>query len=169
MLQETLSLVKSSASANLSVAYSNQVETLVSAGNESLADGRMLLLAVAHVLDQSPGKELKVLSALDRYLGSVLNERETDKKEVSAACGLYCLLVGKASLHEQWVVRAITAGLVSAKIDQLARTVTISHSLQRRFWDEQWNEMHEKLQSYKKNVGGLLDGIRNARRAQKAQ
>uniref|UniRef100_M4BC51 PCI domain-containing protein n=1 Tax=Hyaloperonospora arabidopsidis (strain Emoy2) TaxID=559515 RepID=M4BC51_HYAAE len=70
---------------------------------------------------------------------------------------------------EQWVVRAITAGLVSAKIDQLARTVTISHSLQRRFGDEQWNEMHEKLQSYKKNVGGLLNVIRNARRAQKAQ
>ncbi|ETI35510.1 hypothetical protein F441_18026 [Phytophthora nicotianae CJ01A1] len=70
---------------------------------------------------------------------------------------------------EKWVVRAITAGVVSAKIDQLARTVTISRSLQRRFGAEQWKEIDVKLQLYKKNVGGLLDIIRNARRAQEQQ
>ncbi|KAF1791932.1 Proteasome component (PCI) domain [Phytophthora cactorum] len=62
---------------------------------------------------------------------------------------------------EKWVVRAITAGL--------ARTVTISRSLQRRFCAEQWKEIDIKLQLYKKNVGGLLDIIRNARRAQEQQ
>ncbi|CAH0486832.1 unnamed protein product [Peronospora farinosa] len=70
---------------------------------------------------------------------------------------------------EEWVVRAITAGLVNAKIDQLARTVTISSSLHRRFGIEQWKEMDAKLQLYKKNVGGLLDIISNARRAQEQQ
>ncbi|KAG6954017.1 hypothetical protein JG688_00012555 [Phytophthora aleatoria] len=70
---------------------------------------------------------------------------------------------------EKWVVRAITAGVVNAKIDQLARTVTISRSLQRRFCAEQWKEIDTKLQLYKKNVGGLLDIIRNARRAQEQQ
>ncbi|KAF1786460.1 Winged helix-turn-helix DNA-binding domain [Phytophthora cactorum] len=55
---------------------------------------------------------------------------------------------------EKWVVRAITAGVVNAKIDQLART---------------WKEIDTKLQLYKKNVGGLLDIIRNARRAQEQQ
>jgi len=70
---------------------------------------------------------------------------------------------------EKWVVRAITAGLVSAKIDQLARTVTISRSLQRRFGAEQWKEIDAKLQLYKKNVGDLLAVIRNARRAQEQQ
>uniref|UniRef100_M4BC66 Uncharacterized protein n=1 Tax=Hyaloperonospora arabidopsidis (strain Emoy2) TaxID=559515 RepID=M4BC66_HYAAE len=49
MLLEILSLVKSSDGVNLSVAYLNQVETLVTAENESLAGGRVLLLAVAHV------------------------------------------------------------------------------------------------------------------------
>ncbi|CAH0474103.1 unnamed protein product [Peronospora belbahrii] len=70
---------------------------------------------------------------------------------------------------ENWVVRAITVGLVNAKIDQLARTVTILSSLQRRFGVDQWKEIDTKLQLYKKNVGGLLDIIRNARRAQEQQ
>ena len=49
---------------------------------------------------------------------------------------------------EQWVVCVITAGLVNAKIDQIARTVTISRSLHRRVGDAQWNEISAKLRLY---------------------
>ncbi|TMW64778.1 hypothetical protein Poli38472_011658 [Pythium oligandrum] len=66
---------------------------------------------------------------------------------------------------EKWVVKAITANLINAKVDQLRRTVVITRSLQRSFGEAQWNEIHAKLQVYKKNVGALLDVVRNARQA----
>lgn len=68
---------------------------------------------------------------------------------------------------EQWVVKAITQNLVSAKIDQLRRTVVISRVLQRGFSAAQWQEINVKLQLYKKNVGALLDVVRSARQQQK--
>ncbi|KAJ8559095.1 hypothetical protein ON010_g8353 [Phytophthora cinnamomi] len=92
----------------------------------------------------------------------------TGFQEIPYADVAKALDVGEEDV-EKWVVRAITAGVASAKIDQLARTVTISRSLQRRFGAEQWAEIDAKLQLYKKNVGGLLDIIRNARRAQEQQ
>lgn len=70
---------------------------------------------------------------------------------------------------EQWVVRAITANLVTAKIDQLRRTVVIQRALQRSFGAEQWQDVDAKLQLYKKNVGALLQTIRSARQAQEQQ
>jgi translation initiation factor 3 subunit M len=70
---------------------------------------------------------------------------------------------------EQWVVRAITANVVTAKIDQLRRTVVVSRALQRGFGAAQWAEVDAKLQQYKSNVGALLQIIRNARQAQAAQ
>ncbi|KAI9914168.1 hypothetical protein PsorP6_006643 [Peronosclerospora sorghi] len=89
----------------------------------------------------------------------------TGFKEISYADIASLLDVSEDDI-EKWVVRAITAGLVHAKIDQLARTVTISRALQRRFGTDQWHEIDAKLRLYKKNVRGLLDTIRNARRAQ---
>ncbi|KAJ0393591.1 hypothetical protein P43SY_001150 [Pythium insidiosum] len=58
---------------------------------------------------------------------------------------------------EKWIVKAITSNLVTAKVDQLRRTVVITRVLQRGFGAEQWSEIHAKLQLYKKNVGALLD------------
>lgn len=66
---------------------------------------------------------------------------------------------------EQWIVKAITSSLVSAKVDQLKRTVVISRTLQRGFGAAQWQEMHAKLQQYKTNVASLLDVVRHARQA----
>jgi translation initiation factor 3 subunit M len=66
---------------------------------------------------------------------------------------------------EAWVVKAITSNLVSAKVDQLKRTVVISRTLQRGFGAEQWKDISAKLALYKKNVGALLDVVRSARQA----
>uniref|UniRef100_M4BCB6 PCI domain-containing protein n=1 Tax=Hyaloperonospora arabidopsidis (strain Emoy2) TaxID=559515 RepID=M4BCB6_HYAAE len=65
---------------------------------------------------------------------------------------------------EQWVVRSITIGLVNAKIDQLARTVT-TRTRYNVIGIDQWEEMHAKLQFDKKNFGSVLDVLRNAHRA----
>lgn len=64
---------------------------------------------------------------------------------------------------EQWVVKAITSNLVSAKVDQQKRTVVISRTLQRGFGAAQWQDVHVKLQQYKKSVSSLLEVVRNAR------
>ncbi|TYZ68009.1 hypothetical protein PybrP1_001519 [[Pythium] brassicae (nom. inval.)] len=66
---------------------------------------------------------------------------------------------------EQWIVKAITSGLVSAKVDQLKRTVVISRTLQRSFGAAQWQDVHAKLQLYQKNVASVLEVVRSARRA----
>ncbi|KAF1336152.1 Carbohydrate-binding protein, partial [Globisporangium splendens] len=74
-------------------------------------------------------------------------------------------LVIKEDEVEQWVVKAITSNVVSAKIDQLKRTVVISRTLQRGFGADEWKEINVKLQVYKKNVGALLEVVRSARQA----
>lgn len=86
--------------------------------------------------------------------------------EISYAAIAQALAVPEDDV-EQWVVKAITQNLVSAKIDQLRRTVVISRVLQRGFSAAQWQEINVKLQLYKKNVGALLDVVRTARQQQK--
>ncbi|GMF12473.1 unnamed protein product [Phytophthora lilii] len=142
---------------------------------------------LGELLDIVSTKTLKEFAAFQKNAGGVFTENGLVKAELADTMRLFTLCTlptgfkeipyaqVAAELHvdeqdvEKWVVRAITLGLVSAKINQLARTVTISRSLQRRFGAEQWQEMDAKLQLYKKNVGGLLDIIRNARRAQEQQ
>ncbi|KAL3670283.1 hypothetical protein V7S43_004596 [Phytophthora oleae] len=142
---------------------------------------------ILELLDIVSTKTLKEFVAFQKSAGSVFKDNElveaelvdtmrlftlctlpTGFKEIPYAAVAAALDVDEEDV-EKWVVRAITAGVVNAKIDQLARTVAISRSLQRRFGAEQWKEVDAKLQLYKKNVGGLLNIIKNARRAQEQQ
>ncbi|KAE9122124.1 hypothetical protein PF010_g6853 [Phytophthora fragariae] len=160
-----------------------RVDLAASAVVQAALKGSKLL----ELLDIVSTKTLKEFAAFQKSAGGVFAENglveaelvdtmrlftlctlPTGFKEIPYADVAKALEVGEDEV-EQWVVRAITAGVASAKIDQLARTVTISRSLQRRFGAEQWKEIDAKLQLYKKNVGGLLDIIRNARRAQEQQ
>ncbi|CEG39020.1 proteasome family protein [Plasmopara halstedii] len=136
------------------------------------------------LLDIISTKTLKEFVAFQKTSGAVFSEIGAVETELADTMRLFTLCTLPTGFKEipyaeiavaldvneqdveQWVVRAITAGVVNAKIDQLARTVMISRSLQRRFGVEQWKEIDAKLQLYKKNVGGLLHIIRNAQRAQ---
>ncbi|RLN65270.1 hypothetical protein BBJ28_00003458 [Nothophytophthora sp. Chile5] len=139
------------------------------------------------LLDIVSTKTLAEFTAFQKSAGSVFADNALDETELADTMRLFTLcslptgfkeipyadvaaaLAVAEEDVEKWVVRAITSGLVSAKIDQLRRTVVISRSLERGFGPEQWQEIDAKLQLYKKNVGGLLDIIRNARRAQEQQ
>jgi translation initiation factor 3 subunit M len=57
---------------------------------------------------------------------------------------------------EAWVVRAIGAGVLEAKMDQVRRTVLITRSLHRVFGPQQWAELAAKLRSYSDNIAGAL-------------
>jgi len=64
---------------------------------------------------------------------------------------------------ESWVVRATTAGVIRAKMDQLDQTVSISKSTQRVFDASQWNSLGDKLQNWNTSVSELANAVEHAR------
>ena len=64
---------------------------------------------------------------------------------------------------ESWVIAAVSSGLVSAKMDQLVqRVVMVEKCAVRRFGIEQWKILQERLNVWKKNVKGVLDGLKQS-------
>ena len=60
---------------------------------------------------------------------------------------------------ESWVVRAISRGLVDARMDQTAATVTVTRTVQRDFGSTQWTGLQSKLRAWRDNVGSLLSSM----------
>lgn len=85
----------------------------------------------------------------------------------------YAVVAAKLAIAEddveKWVVKAITANLVQAKVDQLNRTVVLTRVLARGFGADEWRAVQTKLQMYKKNVGALLQVVRSARQAHESK
>lgn len=63
---------------------------------------------------------------------------------------------------EDWVVKAITAKLMDAKMDQLGQVVIINRCSQRIFGHNEWKQLGEKLGAWKENVRTMLSTIENA-------
>mmetsp|Transcript_37003 Transcript_37003/g.48721 ORF Transcript_37003/g.48721 Transcript_37003/m.48721 type:complete len:435 (+) Transcript_37003:31-1335(+) len=68
----------------------------------------------------------------------------------------------EAEAVEEWVVRAINADLLEAKMDQINQVVMIARCSQRQFGTKQWIELGEKLNAWKQNVQGLMLTIRKS-------
>lgn len=66
-------------------------------------------------------------------------------------------------LVEEWVIRAISSGLVDAKINQLKSSVAIYRSTQRMFTREEWQPLSERINIWKENIGELLISLRETR------
>jgi translation initiation factor 3 subunit M len=64
---------------------------------------------------------------------------------------------------ESWVVTAMGKGLLTGRIDQLARTVTPTGVTRRQFAEGEWGELLEKLTAWEGRVGGILGVVRQAR------
>lgn len=64
---------------------------------------------------------------------------------------------------ENWVIRAISSGLVDAKINQLKSSVAIYRSTQRMFTREEWQPLSERINIWKANIGELLASLRETR------
>lgn len=69
---------------------------------------------------------------------------------------------------EEWVIRAISSGLVDGKINQLKSSVAIYRSTQRMFTREEWLPLSERINIWKENIGELLTSLRETRRASTA-
>jgi len=84
-------------------------------------------------------------------LASIAAEREEITfTEVAAA-----LKVEETEV-ERWIINAITAKLVDAKIDQLRHTILITRATQRVFNLDQWKNLQTQLGLWKENVSSLL-------------
>lgn len=66
---------------------------------------------------------------------------------------------------EDWVIRAISSGLVDAKINQLKSSVAIYRSTQRMFTREEWQPLSERINIWKENIGELLTSLRETRQS----
>merc|ERR1711953_659993 len=59
---------------------------------------------------------------------------------------------------ESWVIACVSCGLLVAKMDQLQSLVMVEHCVVRQFGLEQWKLLQIKMNSWKQNVRGILDG-----------
>ena len=66
---------------------------------------------------------------------------------------------------ESWVIAAVSSGLLSAKMDQLQRVVMVEGCVVRRFGMEQWKVLQKRLDVWKRNVRGVLDGLKQSQQA----
>jgi len=61
---------------------------------------------------------------------------------------------------EKWVIAAVSSGLLSAKMDQLQRVVMVEGCVVRKFGMEQWKVLQRRLDVWKRNVRGVLEGLK---------
>lgn len=64
------------------------------------------------------------------------------------------------SAVENWVIDAVSSGLLSAKMDQLQHVVMVERCVVRRFGIEQWKILQDRLNVWKTNVKSVLDGLK---------
>ena len=90
------------------------------------------------------------------------NERELSYTKIATA-----LEVEDASV-EEWVIKAVTADLIEAQIDQLRRVIVIDRATPRFFGAKHWEGLSSKLQAWRTNVRQLLEVIQNAKKQRSA-
>eukprot|EP01113_Clastostelium_recurvatum_P023320 TRINITY_DN2786_c0_g1_i1.p1 TRINITY_DN2786_c0_g1~~TRINITY_DN2786_c0_g1_i1.p1 ORF type:complete len:423 (-),score=106.42 TRINITY_DN2786_c0_g1_i1:67-1314(-) len=64
---------------------------------------------------------------------------------------------------ETWIISAISAKMIDAKINQLRRVVIISYCVQRVFTQQQWKQLGTKLDAWKTNIKQLLAVVQNTK------
>ena len=66
---------------------------------------------------------------------------------------------------EEWVIKAIAAGLIEARLDQRRKLILVTRSMQREFQDADWKTLGVTVTSWKENVQRMLMVIESAREA----
>lgn len=65
---------------------------------------------------------------------------------------------------ERCVVASVRSGLLEARLDQLARNVTVTYTIQREFTEDSWRELKPQLSTWKENIRNVLVLLRHAGR-----
>jgi len=98
-------------------------------------------------------------------LMSLVGLATTGSNEVSYALIRDTLKVGDDEV-EYWIVRAIAAKLLEAKMDQLRQVVIIGRCTERVFGPAQWQELRRKLAVWKENINNVSRIIATAKAQQ---
>jgi len=61
---------------------------------------------------------------------------------------------------ESWVVNAVSKDLISAKMDQLSQVVMVERCVVRKFGSKEWRMLKSRLDFWKTNVRGVLEGLK---------
>mmetsp|Transcript_47097 Transcript_47097/g.108199 ORF Transcript_47097/g.108199 Transcript_47097/m.108199 type:complete len:145 (+) Transcript_47097:281-715(+) len=102
---------------------------------------------------EASSKKMRLLSIVS------LGQKE---KELSYAAIAAAIKVDEADV-EVWVMEAIGAGLIGAKMDQVAKTVYVSVTIEREFAAQQWKRLHVSLSDWRDSIRGLLNVIQGSR------
>ena len=66
---------------------------------------------------------------------------------------------------EGQVIAAVNSGLLEAKMDQLAQKVMVERCVVRKFDMDEWKGLQKRLQTWRKNVGGILEALKESQAA----
>ena len=87
------------------------------------------------------------------------SERELKYAEIAKA-----LEIDESNV-EEWVVKAVTAELLEAQIDQLRRVIVVERAGLRFFNQQHWQDLNQKLHGWRDNVRQLLEVVRSAKKS----
>jgi len=85
---------------------------------------------------------------------AAIAEKATGSGEIAYATFKDALKVS-ASEVEEWIVKAIGAKLIDAKMDQVREVVTVTRCAHRVFGKEQWSDLRVKLAAWRDNLTGV--------------
>jgi translation initiation factor 3 subunit M len=151
------------------------VKRLASSSNPSL----VVLYNLLNIFVKEDLDSYKAFSAVNSSILSALSishQTCVDKMRLLtfASLGIDCQDLSyemiASALHieqshvEEWVIRAISSGLVDAKINQLKSSVAIYRSTQRMFTREEWQPLSERINIWKVNISELLFTLRETRK-----
>jgi translation initiation factor 3 subunit M len=66
---------------------------------------------------------------------------------------------------ESQVILAVNSGLLEAKMDQLTQKVMVERCVVRKFDIEEWKGLQKRLQTWKDNVGSILEALKQSEAA----
>lgn len=66
---------------------------------------------------------------------------------------------------ESQVIAAVNSGLLEAKMDQLAHKVMVERCVVRKFDIDEWKGLQKRLQTWRNNVGNILDALKQSQAA----
>jgi len=64
---------------------------------------------------------------------------------------------------EEWVIEALSAGLLNARLDQLSQCLNVRSSMQRTFTRTEWEVLHTRLCGWQDNVREILRVVRETK------
>jgi len=122
--------------------------------NTWLAGAKAAGVMKAHSLDEAEcRKKMRLLTMVSLAKGA---------KELSYAAIAKGLQVAETEV-EQWVVEAIAAKLLAAKMNQITSEVLVSFCIEREFAEKQWGSLQESLVEWRDSIRGLLQVVQTAR------